>query len=109
MSSNHRHSANGSATGCSPLAPQAGGGSDSDSERRQQSGPGGSSSSSEDSEIEDWELWADPREVARRKAERARAKVRKGRRLVGSGAPVGHRLTDYDLCAMTRCLSPLLS
>lgn len=28
-----------------------------------------------DSEIEDWELWADPREIERRKAERARARV----------------------------------
>ena len=28
-----------------------------------------------DGEIEDWELWADPREIERRKAERARARV----------------------------------
>ena len=28
-----------------------------------------------DEEIEDWELWADPREIERRKAERARARV----------------------------------
>jgi hypothetical protein len=35
--------------------------------------PGSASSTS--SEIEDWELWGDPREIERRRAERARAKV----------------------------------
>ncbi|KAK9832693.1 hypothetical protein WJX81_000845 [Elliptochloris bilobata] len=54
---------------------------DKDAQRRwilqyaQEQPSSGDEGSESDGEIEDWELWADPREIERRKAERARARM----------------------------------